>query len=101
MRYDTVVTFHNETDKYDANKGEHVTLDDSFTALANVTDIGTNRAMELFGALDTENLVLRLMAPVVNSWSYLTFYSSNQRYVRVTTRTPLKGNTLIVGESHG
>lgn len=101
MRYDTVVTFHNEVDKYDPDLGEHVVTDDSFTRLANVTDVGTTRAVELFGDLDIGNQIIRLTSSVTEKWSYLTFQNDAKHYVKVTTRRPLKGNTMIVGENHG
>jgi Zn-dependent alcohol dehydrogenase len=101
MRFDTAIVFHQKTDVYDPEKGEHVLTDNMSPAIANITDIGTNRAIELFGALDTGNKVIRLIAPHQGEWSYLTIAGDAKHYVQVTSRKVLKGNTLIVGEQHG
>lgn len=104
MRYDTLVTFIHEGagNVYNPDTGEYNEDKTSFTRLANVTDIGTSRAMELFGDLDTSNQILRFANGVkLVDWTYLTLPGSDTRYVKVTTRKPLKSNTLIVGETHG
>lgn len=104
MRYDTLVTFVHEGagNVYNPDTGEYNEDKTSFTRLANVTDVGTSRSMELFGDLDTSNKVLRFANGVkLADWTYLTLPGSDTRYVKVTTRKPLKSNTLIVGENHG
>lgn len=104
MRYDTLVTFIHEGagNVYNPDTGEYDEDKTSFTRLANVTDVGTSRSMELFGDLDTSNKVLRFANGVkLADWTYLTLPGSDTRYVKVTTRKPLKSNTLIVGETHG
>lgn len=104
MRYDTLVTFVHEGagNVYNPVTGEYDEDKTSFTCLANVTDVGTSRSMELFGNLDTSNKVLRFANGVkLADWTYLTLPDSIAHYVKVTTRKPLKSNTLIVGESHG
>lgn len=104
MRYDTLVTFIHEGagNVYNPDTGEYDEDKTTFTRLANVTDVGTSRSMELFGDLDTSNKVLRFANGVkLADWTYLTLPGSDTRYVKVTTRKPLKSNTLIVGETHG
>lgn len=104
MRYDTLVTFIHEGagNVYNPDTGEYDEDKTSFTRLANVTDVGTSRSMELFGDLDTSNQVLRFANGVkLADWTYLTLPESDAHYVKVTTRKPLKSNTLIVGETHG
>ena len=68
---------------------------------ANVTDVGTNRLVELFSRLDQNAKVIRLESPVNDSWSYLTIDDGSIRYRLETQRQPLKGTTLIVGEDNG
>lgn len=104
MRYDTLVTFTHEGagNVYNPDTGEYNEDKTTFTRLANVTDVGTSRSMELFGDLDTSNQILRFANGVkLADWTYLTLPGSDTRYVKVTTRKPLKSNTLIVGETHG
>lgn len=68
---------------------------------ANVTDVGTNRLVELFSRLDQNAKVVRLDSPVNNTWSYLTIDEGSIKYRLETQRQPLKGTTLIVGEDNG
>lgn len=68
---------------------------------ANVTDVGTNRLVELFSRLDQNAKVIRLDFPVNELWSYLTIDDGSAKYRLETQRQPLKGTTLIVGEDNG
>jgi hypothetical protein len=68
---------------------------------ANVTDLGTNRSVELLGKLDQNAKVVRLELPFDGAWSYLTIDDSPIKYRLETLRTPLKGISLIVGEDDG
>lgn len=68
---------------------------------ANVTDVGTNRLIELFSKLDQNAKVVRLDAPINEAWSYLTIDNGSIKYRLETQRQPLKGTTLIVGEDNG
>ena len=68
---------------------------------ANVTDVGTNRLVELFSRLDQNAKVIRLESPVNDSWSYLTIDDGSIKYRLEIQRQPLKGTTLIVGEDNG
>ena len=68
---------------------------------ANVTDVGTNRLVELFSRLDQNAKVVRLDSPINEAWSYLTIDDGSIKYRLETQRQPLKGTTLIVGEDNG
>ena len=68
---------------------------------ANVTDVGTNRLVELFSRLDQNAKVIRLESPINEAWSYLTIDDGSIKYRLETQRQPLKGTTLIVGEDNG
>lgn len=68
---------------------------------ANVTDVGTNRLVELFSRLDQNAKVIRLDSPINEAWSYLTIDDGSIKYRLETQRQPLKGTTLIVGEDNG
>lgn len=68
---------------------------------ANVTDVGTNRLVELFSKLNQNAKVVRLDAPVNELWSYLTIDDGSIKYRLEIQRQPLKGTTLIVGEDNG
>lgn len=68
---------------------------------ANVTDVGTNRLVELFSRLDQNAKVIRLDSPINEAWSYLTIDDGSIKYRLEIQRQPLKGTTLIVGEDNG
>lgn len=68
---------------------------------ANVTDVGTNRLVELFSKLNQNAKVVRLDSPVNELWSYLTIDDGSIKYRLEIQRQPLKGTTLIVGEDNG
>ena len=63
MRYDTPVTFVKQTDgHYDYDLGEHVDGQREETVLlANVTDLGTERTVNIFGDVKENARVVRLM----------------------------------------
>ena len=100
MRLTNEVKFYNQTERhYNPNtsqyEGGEMLVD---TVMANVTDVGTNRSVELFGKYDANSKVVRLIEPIDKVWSYLTIDDDSTRYVLQTTRQPLKNTTLIVGE---
>ncbi|MBE8118010.1 hypothetical protein HCY76_07680 [Limosilactobacillus fermentum] len=63
----------------------------------NVTDMGLTRSVEVFGNYAQKAVVVRLMRPVVGSWSYMTIDGGATRYRLQTAREVSKGTTLIVG----
>lgn len=83
------------THKYEGN------LVKSEPYCANITDVGTNRSVQLFGNYQQEAKVVRLTKEPPASWDYLTIDDGDTAYVLQTMRKPLKYFTLIVGESNG
>lgn len=102
MRLNSEVKFYDQTKQHynpDTSQyegGETLVA----TVMANVTDIGTNRSNELFGKLDANSKVVRMIEPVKFVWSYLTIDDDPTHYVQQTDRRPLKNATLIVGETN-
>lgn len=100
MRMDSKISFYSDskrrynphTSKYDG--GTELVA----TRYGNVTDVGTNRSVELFGKYDRRAKTIRFSEPVTVSWSYLTIDDSSVKYRLNTERRPLKGVSLIVGE---
>lgn len=100
MRYSDLVSFHSVTDDvYNPETGEYETGNDAKTELyANVTDIGTNQQMQLFGALNANTKTIRLRNPLPDKWQYLTIGEDTKKYVLKTIVNIQKGTSLIVGE---
>lgn len=68
---------------------------------ANITDVGTNRSVQLFGNYKQQAKVVRLVKTPPKKWDYLLIDDDETPYVTDTDRRPLKYYTLIVGESNG
>lgn len=101
MRFDTKVTFWQSSTKYVPGKG-YGAKTKLTEIMANVTDLGTNRSMQLVGDVNTGNKVVRLVTPVGVKWDSLTIGDDESKaYVALTSVDVLKGHTLIVGEKHG
>lgn len=100
MRYSDVVTFHTKSgDVYNPDTGEYDTGNDAQTELyANVTDIGTNQQMQLFGALNANTKTVRLRNGIPEQWDYLTIGDGDVEYALKTIVKTQKGTSLIVGE---
>lgn len=101
MRYlDRIVLVQEEKRKYDPEKGEQVIVSKAkeIEALANVTDLGTERSKEIFGDIKEGAKVIRL-APLfdVPKWDSVLF--DNRKWKLVTERKPQTRRTLIVQES--
>ena len=94
----TIKFYYQDENSYDPYSDEDTPTEPKLVAkrYANVTDVGTNRLIELFGKLDQNAKVVRLDSPINEAWSYLTI-----EYRLETQRQPLKGTTLIVGEDNG
>lgn len=69
--------------------------------MANVTDVGVDRSVNVLGNINQRSLVVRTLHPVEVSFSYLTIDDGDKHYRLTTGRRPLKGNTMIVGEDIG
>lgn len=99
MVFNQVATFKQVDSKYDPQAGEPIeTTLNELSVLANVTDTGTERAAQLFGDVKFQSKVIRLTQLPNFQWSYVEV--DGVKYVAVTTRQPLKTNTLIVSETN-
>lgn len=100
MIFDHKIKFYSESKrKYNPHTSNYEgTTELVATRYGNVTDIGTNRSVELFGKYDQQAKTIRFSEPVTVSWSYLTIDDSPVKYRLNTERHPLKGVSLIVGE---
>lgn len=100
MRMDSKISFYSESKR---RYNPHTSKYEGGTELVanrygNVTDVGTNRSVELFGKYDQQAKTIRFSEPVTVSWSYLTIDDNPVKYRLNTERRPLKGVSLIVGE---
>ena len=95
MRFDTLVSFYSENQKhYDPSTHGYLLG----SCMANVTDIGTNRAVQLFGKFDVNSLVIRVSELPYQNWAFITVGNSDTKYRLQTMRQTQKMTTLIVGE---
>lgn len=100
MRFPDNIQFcSNVKEHYDPKVGDYVGGPELVgEAIANVTETGTETSVQDFGDITTKSLVIRLVNDVDYKWAYLTVNGLAQKYKPITTRKPLKNNTLIVGE---
>src|SRR5699024_1693182 len=104
MRKTQIIKFYFQDENgYDPYSDEDTPAEPKLVAkrYANVTDVGTNRLVELFSKLNQNAKVVRLDAPVNELWSYLTIDDGSIKYRLEIQRQHLKGTTLIVGEDNG
>lgn len=100
MRYDTKVLFikNGEGSHYDPNLGEWIENEPTVTvADANVTDLGTNRSVALFGDIKQGAVVVRTQPLfLVPEWDSIEI--NGKSYKQTTSRKPLERNSFIVEE---
>ncbi|MGX2944217.1 hypothetical protein [Enterococcus alishanensis] len=101
MRYTTEISFvlPAADDYYDPELGEYVEGEPDITnTLANVTDLGTNRSVTIFGDIKQGAKVIRTqpLFLVPEKWRYIQV--GNKNYQLTTARCPLERNSLIVEE---
>ena len=104
MRKTQIIRFYfQDENSYDPYSDEDTPAEPKLVAkrYANVTDVGTNRLVELFSKLNQNAKVVRLDSPVNELWSYLTIDDGSIKYRLEIQRQPLNGTTLIVGEDNG
>lgn len=105
MRYDKVVTFHNKAGAsvYNPDTGEYGDGETTQKMYANVTSLGTEREMQLFGSLDGKHKAVRVRdRQPLEDWDYLTIADDDAtRYQLAAKIRVLKGYALIVGEDYG
>lgn len=99
MRLDHEITFWTDDEEYNPKTHEYGDQKKVATAAASVTDMGTDKSVQLFGNYAQKAKVIRLADPITVNWSYLTIDDDATRYVLNTARDPLKNATLIVGET--
>lgn len=103
VRFNHEVKFYNtskrrynpKTSQYEG--GEEMVAD----RMADITDVGTTRSVQLFGSIVQGVRELRLVEPVDSVWAYLTIDDQPTKYRMRTTTTPLKNVSLLVGEDVG
>lgn len=103
MIYDHKVRFYSKKDrKYNPHTHEYEGgIKEVGSLLANVTDLGTNRSVQLFGNYNQNSKVVRTIKEPPANWDYMTIDNHDPKLVLQTLRKPLKYFTLIVGESNG
>lgn len=103
MRYLHDVTFIEETEsRYDPNLGEHVDGKRVETkATVNITDLGSNRLVELFGDIKENAIVIRTH-PLFNTPIFDYIEYDSKTYKLIKDIYPNDRTTFIVKEfEHG
>ena len=102
MRFDNEIKFYSESQQhYDPETSDYVgDIELIDTIFANVTDIGIDRGMALFGKMDTGSKIIRLINLPKGAWSYLTIDDDPKHYV-LRSQIDHHHYSLIVGENHG
>lgn len=100
MRYAEEIVFVKPlTDpKYDTDKGEWIEVEPvKTTTIANVTDIGTDRSVTIFGSIKQGAKVIRTQPLFrIPEFDYIEY--GGKTWEQVTGRNPVFRNSLIVQE---
>lgn len=102
MRFTDKVQFYESNDHYDPDNPDNPDgkpIPVGKPVIANVTHLGVNRSMQLFGNLNTDRLVVRLIQPFNEDWGMLRVNDSKTYYSLETGVYPLKIDGYIVGET--
>ncbi|HAZ0980288.1 hypothetical protein [Enterococcus faecium] len=100
MRYDTKVLFikNGEGSHYDPDLGEWIEDEPTITATeANVTDVGTDRSVTIFGSIQEGAKVIRTM-PLFSLPKYDYIEYNGKTYQDVAVRNPAFRHSIIVQE---
>ncbi|EOH38808.1 hypothetical protein [Enterococcus faecium] len=100
MRYDTKVLFikNGEGSHYDPDLGEWIEDEPTITATeANVTDLGTNRSVAIFGSVEEGAKVIRTQ-PLFSIPTFDYIEIEGKTWQQTTARNPAYRNSLIVQE---
>lgn len=100
MRYTDEVIFVQESadSHYDPDSGEWMDDEPQRTlTLANVTDLGTDRSVKIFGDIRQGAKVIRTM-PLFNVPEFDTIEIEGKSYKDITLREPSGRNSLVVQE---
>lgn len=102
MRFDEVIRFYGGNKRYDFHTSQQTGQTAPVSeVMGNVTDLGAERSMRLFGSIKQGVKIVRLIEPIAFKWAYLTIGDSSKKYRLQTATKPLKNYTLIVGEDVG
>lgn len=95
MRFDTKINFYAQG-KYEPKIGY---TDDKLvdTVLANVTSVGLETSIKLFGKLSIDKKIARLQRPVKKVWTYCVI--NDTKYSPDTVLNGLKSLTLVLSET--
>lgn len=99
MRYLNEITFVKKGERvYDYENSQWIESDPvKTTTMANVTDLGTSRSVELFGNIDEGAKVIRTLPLfIVPEWDYIEF--GGKTWELTTHKTPRDRTDLIVKE---
>ncbi|WP_333603540.1 hypothetical protein [Lactobacillus acetotolerans] len=101
MIFNHVINFYIDDDEYNPDTGEYGGGSDNpvLTKMANVTDVGTDKTVQIFGNYKQKSKTIRFIQPINVKWDYLTIDESRVKYALQIDRKPLKNATLIVGET--
>ena len=100
MRYLDEVTFikASSDSRYDPDLGEWVEKEPTRTVFsANITDIGTDRSVKVFGDIKQGAKVMRMM-PLFTMPEYDYIEFDNKKWALTTYRNPSERNTFILQE---
>lgn len=103
MRMDSILKFYSATArKYDPRTHQYIGESVEIAELsANVTDVGTDRSVQVLSNLNANSRVVRTYEEPPANWDYCLIDGHVTKYRLVTQRKPLKLFTLIVGEDNG
>lgn len=103
MRYDTQVSFWNEgTDEYDTWEHKHIKRPKLLsTVFANVTDLGTEKQVQLLGAIKQGSKTIRMTALPPDKYDYIKIENDAHKYCFQSSMTVQKGYAMIVGQDNG
>lgn len=99
MRLNHEITFWLDDEEYNPQTHQYSDVKKVATAAASVTDMGTDKSVQMFGNYAQKAKVIRLSEPIAVDWSYLTIDDDTTHYALNTARVPLQNATLIVGET--
>lgn len=98
MRYDTPVIFTHESESYyDFDLGERVPgqfVTDK--VMGNVTDLGTEMSVKVFGSIKENALVVRLLRHYTQPFDYLVI--NGRTYTLLKSQKLRQKHTLIIQE---
>lgn len=99
MRYDTKISFYDSSAKKYDPRIHGYTGGTKLIAeqMANCTDLGINRSMQIFGALKQGQKTIRLMKEPPTKWSFLMIENDDKHYQLSTYINVSKGYAMIVG----